>query len=612
MKHAAFLSALLLSLTIASAQFVLPGAEPGADEPDRGPVAVETFWSADGVTSGGQIVLAVVFDIDQPYHLQTRSPELDWLIPTVVKVTEAPAGVVSGDIQWPTSKPIEVDFGNGKQTLDFYAGRAVVFTKLSVPADMQPGEHPIKVFVKYQACDDTTCLAPVERTLDLSLPVVGQGAEITPQQAELFAEYAGVASAEKLRFDVFGYSFEIDPSIIWLLLPIAALGGFLLNLTPCVLPLIPIKIMGLSNAADNRGQAAFLGFVMSAGVVAFWLAIGGAIAFLTGFNSVSHLFQSTTFTIGVGIIIALMGVGMFGIFNARLPQWVYRINPSQDTVHGSFGFGIMTAVLSTPCTAPFMGTAASWAATQSPTITLSTFASIGMGMALPYLVLAAFPQLVHKMPRTGEASELIKQVMGLFMLAAGSFFAGNGITNLINTPPDPPSSAYWWAVGLFIAVAGLWLAWRTLRITSSTVNRAAFGGLGLLFVLTGIATGYSFTQKSPIDWVYYTPERLEQIEQTGDVVLIDFTAGWCLNCRALERAVLERDAVVAQLNSAGVTPVKVDISKYRPAQEFLADVGSLTIPLLIVRDGNGNEVFRSEAYSINDVLGAIEKAREGS
>jgi len=462
----------LLFPAITHAQFgvPLPGQTPQTQQtaPAGDPVAVETFWSADGVKPGEQIVLAVVFDITEPFHIQTHNVPEPY-ITTKVQVRDAPPGVISGDVQWPTPKPIEVKFGPEPVTMNFYAARAPVFIKVTAPQRIEPGEHPVSLFVEYQACDDTKCLNPVEMTLDLTLNVVANDATVTAQHEELFAQYAGVGTAEALRFDVFGYSITIDPNLMWALLPLAALGGFLLNLTPCVLPLIPIKIMGLSNSAENRGQAAFLGLVMSLGVVTFWMAIGGAIAFIAGFDAISELFKSTTFTIGVGIVIALMGIGMFGLFNAQLPQWVYKINPSQDTVHGSFGFGIMTAVLSTPCTAPFMGTAASWAATQNPTITLATFASIGGGMALPYLVLAIFPQLVHKMPRTGPASELIKQVMGIFMLAAGAFFAGSGLTNLLSSPPDPPGQWHWWAVGLFIAAAGAWLAWRTIRITSTAV-----------------------------------------------------------------------------------------------------------------------------------------------
>jgi len=137
-------------------------------------------------------------------------------------------------------------------------------------------------------------------------------------------------------------------------------GGLLLNFTPCVLPLVPIKIMGLSRAAGNRSRCLILGAAMSVGVMAFWMTLAIAITSISGFNATNKLFQYPAFTIAVGIIICIMAVGMCGFFSMNLPSWVDRVNPSQETVTGSFLFGIMAGVLSTPCTAPFMGAAAAW------------------------------------------------------------------------------------------------------------------------------------------------------------------------------------------------------------------------------------------------------------
>ena len=226
---------------------------------------------------------------------------------------------------------------------------------------------------------------------------------------------------------------------------------------------------------------------MSLGVVAFWLALGTMIAGISGFTATNQLFQYPTFTILVGVIIAVMAVGMCGLFYIRLPQTVYRINPGQDSLTGSFGFGIMTAVLSTPCTAPFMGAAAAWAATQYPATTLLTFASIGAGMAVPYMALSIFPALANRMPRTGPASELIKQVMGLLMLAAAAYFVSVGLSALVVTPPDPPGKDYWWVVMAFGAAAGFWLVCGTVRITARWGRRAVFGGLGAALVVFSAA-----------------------------------------------------------------------------------------------------------------------------
>src|SRR5207247_5729715 len=117
-----------------------------------------------------------------------------------------------------------------------------------------------------------------------------------------------------------------------------------------------------------------LGLTLSSGVAAFWIGLAIAISTISGFNSTNKLFQYPVFTLAVGIIICTMAVGMSGLFSVRLPSWVYAANPSQGSAIGSFLFGIMTAVLSTPCTAPFMGAAAAWSATQSAAITVNTFA----------------------------------------------------------------------------------------------------------------------------------------------------------------------------------------------------------------------------------------------
>ena len=192
---------------------------------------------------------------------------------------------------------------------------------------------------------------------------------------------------------------------------------------------------------------------MMLGIVFFWLLLGLLLAFVSGFTATNQLFQYPAFTIGVGVIIAVMAIGMCGLFSIRLPGKLYMVNPSHDTLHGSFLFGIMTAVLSTPCTAPFMGAAAAWATTEPPAITLLVFACIGLGMALPYLVLSAFPKLTDRMPRAGAASELIKQVMGLLMLAAAAYFIGVGLSGLMAEPPEPPSRSYLWFVAAVVIAA---------------------------------------------------------------------------------------------------------------------------------------------------------------
>jgi len=569
-------------------------------------VTISSFWSQTGVKPGGQIKLAVVLDIQKPYHVIAPTAK-DPYVPLNVQLIGAPDEVRGTTPLYPETEIFDFGVGNSKEKISVFSGRTPVFMTLAVLHTAKPGEMPIQIRIQYQACDDRQCRFPVELTNMVALPVLDPLAQPSQINAEIFATMR--ASKSRLDVSLFGLNFVFDPSRIWILWFVAAVGGVLLNFTPCVLPLVPIKIMSLSRAGGNRRRSFLLGLFMSLGVVAFWLALAAAITTVSGFDSTNKLFQFPAFTIAVGLVICVLAVGMCGLFSVKLPGWIWRINPSEESLGGSFGFGIMTAVLSTPCTAPFMGAAAAWATTQSPVITLSTFAAIGAGMAAPYLLLSAFPGLVKRMPRTGPASELIKQVMGLLLLAAGAYFLGTGIAGILATPPDPPSPFYWWLVALFVAAAGGWLFWRTWQLTSKLHLRLLFGGIGILLIAGAIGGGLKLTGASPIHWTYYTPERLAEAQRNRKVVLLEFTAAWCLNCHALEQAVLHNPRVVTLLNSPNVVPIKVDLTgKNAPGAKKLLEAGRRTIPYLVVYAPDGKEVFSSDAYTVEQLVRAISEA----
>jgi thiol:disulfide interchange protein DsbD len=333
------------------------------------------------------------------------------------------------------------------------------------------------------------------------------------------------------------------------------------------------------------------------------------IALVSGFSATNQLFQYPAFTIVVGIIIGIMAAGMFGFFSMRLPNFVYMINPEQDTLLGSFGLGILAAILSTPCTAPFMGAAAAWAATQPPSTTLAAFAAIGIGMALPYLVLSASPTLVERMPKTGPASALIKEVMGLFMLAAAAYFIGVGLAAIFSAPPNPPSKLYWWPVMLFSLAAGAWLAYRTLQIASGKKIKAFFTAFGILVIAFSAWGAIRLTDQGPVKWVYYTEKRYEAAINARKVIVMVFSAEWCLNCKALEQGVLTSPKILELFDRGDIVPMKVDITGNNPAGKAkLKKVGNLTIPLLVIFSPSGQQVFKSDFYTVEQVLEGVNDA----
>jgi thiol:disulfide interchange protein len=334
---------------------------------------------------------------------------------------------------------------------------------------------------------------------------------------------------------------------------------------------------------------------------------------------VSQLFQKGWFGIGVGVFIAVMAVGMIGLFTIPLPQSVYAVSPTSETIPGAFGYGIMTAILATPCAGPFMGSAIGWATQAGTATVLLVFASIGVGMALPYLLLAAFPRMVNKLPRTGPGSELLKQVMGLLLLAAAVFFIGTGLNATLSDGTASGGNWHWAGVWALVAVAGLWLAYRAVRIGGRKPAALTFAALGAL-TLAGAAwagvgvtrAALSGTAHGVIAWVYYTPDRFQAALDAGDVVVMDFTADWCLNCKVLEKTVLEQPRIADLLNGDGVTPVKVDLTSEAnvAGAAKLASLNRHTIPLLAVYRPDGSLVFLDDFYTADQVATAIAEARE--
>jgi thiol:disulfide interchange protein DsbD len=584
-------------------------------------VQIKTAWSVDRVRPGDSAVLAVVIDIKAGIHINADASQIQPFedfkpYPTKVQVVAATEGVTIETARFPQAIPIKVDYASGP--LMSFEGRTIIYLPMKLDQQMKPGIIELELRAEYQACSDTYCLFPQKIRLKETLSVVESGAPASKINRELFANFLAGAMASPagvVSFDLFGWQFSINTAsgVGWIILLLtSALGGLLLNFTPCVLPLIPIKIISLSHAAENRKRCFLLGLVMSLGVLAFWSGLGVLIALVSDFTAANQLFQYPIFTILVGIIIGTMALGMFGFFSIRLPQFIYMINPQQDSLQGSFALGILAAVLSTPCTAPFMGAAAAWAATQSPLATVSTFAAIGGGMALPYLLLSAFPNLVNRMPKAGPASELIKQVMGLFMLAAAAYFLGVGISALLSSPPNPPSKIYWWPVMGMVAAGGIWLAFRTLVLARKKITKTVFVSLGLILMVLPTWGAIRLSDQGPIKWTYYTPERFEAAISQGKTVVMTFTAEWCLNCKALEESVLHDQRIIRLLAQEHIVPMKVDITGNNPdGKAKLKAVGSLTVPLLVIFAPDGSPVFKSDFYTVNQILSAVERAVGG-
>jgi thiol:disulfide interchange protein DsbD len=370
---------------------------------------------------------------------------------------------------------------------------------------------------------------------------------------------------------------------------------------------------------------------MAAGVIAFWVAIGLPVAVFRSVSDPSQIFGIWWVTLGIGVVIALMGIGIMGLFTLQLPKAVYAVNPKADSAHGSFLFGVMTAVLGLPCFGFVAGALLAGSATLPAATIMLIFTSLGAGMAAPYFILAVKPSLIERIPRTGPASELVKQVMGLLLLGAAAYFIGSGLIGLVSRYPYLARQLHWWAAALFVAASAAWMIYRTFQITRRPVPRAVFLVIGSACGAGAIMFASSYTSSAREKWIEYeaaiaargqgaifapgvwnryTPAAFASARAEGYVVVLDFTAEWCINCKALKAAVLNPEPVRSELKSADIVSFTVDLTDSRdPGWAFLRELGHTGIPVLAVYTPGRDTPWTSNAYTARQVLDALAQAR---
>jgi thiol:disulfide interchange protein DsbD len=597
-------------------------------------VNVTAALVADKVAPGGKALVTVTFAIEETWHIYPQ----DWsalggesgtgILSTAGVTFADKSGLSARAAQWP--KPIVKMVGTGKaaERSAFLEGNAVVYIPVVIDADAAPGPREIKVSWSSQACTDKgVCLfeEPGDATLTLTIAADAPQAPASwPAGFDANGFDALPAGTTPLSSVIDLGLFKIDAAGAFglvLLMSVCALAGFILNLMPCVLPVIPIKIAGFQRAAEHqgggRGRAFLLGLMTALGIVAFWFVIAMLISVVKVVDSVNFLFGHPLFQLGAAAVIGIMAVGLMGAFTIQLPQALYSINVGHDTLKGSFLFGVMTAVLGTPCFGPFIGAALSWATQQdNALIPLMAMTFVGIGMALPYVVLAAFPALTKKLPKAGPGSDLIKQVMGLMMIAVAVFFLGNGILALVAEAPFMKAMIHWWVMTFLIVFASLWLLFKGIPNA-----RSAFGK-GLIFVTALVVGGGMLAwtlrlhsvekriHEANASWIAYSPEAEKAALAAGKTVVIDFTAEWCLNCKFLKAGPLSEQGVIDALKDPNVVAMIADLtSRSAPGWKRLKEIKEVGIPVVSYQGPGAQEPLKSYFPSSEaEIVGLINKA----
>jgi thiol:disulfide interchange protein/DsbC/DsbD-like thiol-disulfide interchange protein len=408
-----------------------------------------------------------------------------------------------------------------------------------------------------------------------------------------------------------------DASGIGKFLLFGFLGGFILNLMPCVLPVISLKIFGfIQHAGQSRGRILRSGLAFIAGIFAWFVGLALLLIVLKSLGrEITWAFQFTNpyFVLSMSAVVLVFALNLFGVFEISLPQnanrgllgWTAREGDA-----GSFFQGVFATVLATPCTAPFLGTALGFAFTQSGWMILVMFLAIAAGMSSPYLLLSAQPAWLRLLPKPGAWMERVKQLMGFFLLATLLFLlwvigAERGVEAII-----------WTACFLLALSVACWMKGAFIVPTASPTTRFVSVVLVLVLVIgSGVYFGGKFkvtklaSGEIPLagDWQSFTPERLQSELAQGHTVFVDFTAAWCLTCKFNEATVLESSAVREAFQRRGIIKFKADWTNADPAiTKILKQFGRPGVPLYVLYPAGKAPIVFPELLTQSIILDKLE------
>lgn len=398
----------------------------------------------------------------------------------------------------------------------------------------------------------------------------------------------------------------------------AFLGGLILNLMPCVFPVLSLKVLSFVRQSNHHAsQIRSHGLIYSFGtLLSFWVLT--AILFLLKSTGAKlgwgFQLQSPLFIIFLIDLLFLMGLNLLGVFGIGYSLMSKGSRLAERSGYlGSFFTGALATVMATPCVAPFMGPAVAFALTQSLGVAWLIFSALALGMAFPPLLLSFFPKLVRKLPKPGAWMETFKQAMAfllfgtlLWLLWVLSFQISSQSLILV-------------LCGLLLASLGIWLQTLGNSASSRPFWKTVRKVCGLVLIAWGITTGIAGIQplnsslptSSQHDlWIPYTPEKFKEVRDQGKPLFVDFTAAWCLTCQVNKKVALEKKEVLDRFQAKQVVLMKADwTNQDEKILEALKSYGREGVPLYILY-GKGVESsyqILPQLLTPQIVLDALEK-----
>ncbi len=365
---------------------------------------------------------------------------------------------------------------------------------------------------------------------------------------------------------------------VWMALFFAFIGGLILNLMPCVFPVLSMKALALAKKGGDLRAARVGGLAYTGGVVLSFLAIAGVlIALRAGGAEVAWGFQlqSPIVVAGLALLFFAIGLNLMGVF--EIGGSIQNIGSGVgkgDGVTASFLTGVLAAVVAAPCTAPFMAGAVGAAISQPPVIALAIFGALGLGMAAPYLALAFSPALIRLMPRPGTWMVRLKQVLAFPMFGSAAWLlwvlviqAGPNVLALV-------------LAAFILAAFGFWL-WGLSQRGEAGLKTKILAGLTAIPVVAAVAMAQPAPQ-SGLQSEAYSPARLDELLKAGKPVFVNLTAAWCVTCLVNEEVALSGQDLADAFAKGGITYLKGDWTNRDPEITRLLEAhGRAGVPLYL-------------------------------
>jgi thiol:disulfide interchange protein len=572
------------------------------------------------VNPGAPFWVAVRLSMDPGWHIYGKNPG-DSGLPTTV-AWNLPPGYTADPILWPMPKR----YIAGSDTTYGYDGEVLLIAKITPPQNLTSGmTASLGAHVSWLACK-VECV-PGAADLGLALPVSGVKSGFDPRLQPRFDEARAALPVDASRPDAAAVPSAGGSGVTFVLAVVFAfIGGLILNLMPCVLPVLSLKIMGFVREAHSSPRRSLAhGLVFTAGVVvSFWILMGALFGLRAAGNLIGWGFQfqdPRVVAVMAGLLFAL-GLNLFGVFELGIRAASVGAGlRGRGGLAGSFFTGFLATAVATPCTAPFMGSAIGFALARPAPEAISVFTALALGMAAPSLALSASPRLLSRVPKPGRWMQSLKQALGFLMMGTVVWLA-----SVLAALAGRVALIFLLAALVLIGLGG-WIYGRwggVGKSRGSRVTAAAFAvalGAGAIFVSvfgaeSSAPPASSAQAPAPAHtpeydfWEPYSGARLAELLEAGTPVLIDFGAQWCLTCTVNERAALDNPAVRQRLKELGVTALRADwTDRNEEIEKALASYGRSGVPLYVLyAPGAGAPRFLPELLTPGIVLSALNAA----